>query len=63
MAVMGILAPLAGMIKVRFGEKADIDSPFFKVSHSMPRFNIYKLKIYFNFKLFSDNNISNPKKR
>ena len=31
MAVMGLLAPLAGLIKVRYGEKADIDSPFFKV--------------------------------
>ena len=35
MAVMGLLAPLAGMIKVRYGDKADIDSPFFKVGHNI----------------------------
>ena len=33
MAVMGLLMPVAGLIKVRYGEKADIDSPFFKVPY------------------------------
>ncbi len=34
MAVMGLLAPLGGLIKVRYrGAKADIDSPFFKLHY------------------------------
>lgn len=33
MAVMGLLMPIAGMIKVRYGTKADIDSPFFKLHY------------------------------
>ena len=34
MTVMGMLMPLAGLIKVRYrGEKADIDSPFFKLHY------------------------------
>ena len=33
MAVMGLLMPVAGLIKVRYGEKADIDSPFFKLHY------------------------------
>ena len=34
MAVMNMLMPLAGLIKVRYrGEKADIDSPFFKLHY------------------------------
>jgi hypothetical protein len=32
MTVMGMLMPVAGLIKVRYnGDKADIDSSFFKV--------------------------------
>lgn len=34
MAVLGLLAPVAGLIKVRYrGAKADIDSPFFKLHY------------------------------
>jgi hypothetical protein len=34
MAVMGLLMPVAGLIKVRYrGSKADIDSPFFKLHY------------------------------
>ena len=33
MTVMGILAPIAGMIKIRSRNKADIDSPFFKLHY------------------------------
>jgi hypothetical protein len=34
MAVMGLLMPVAGLIKVRYrGAKADIDSPFFKLHY------------------------------
>lgn len=34
MAVMGMLMPVAGLIKVRYrGAKADIDSPFFKLHY------------------------------
>jgi len=34
MAVMGLLMPVAGLIKVRYkGDKADIDSPFFKLHY------------------------------
>jgi len=33
MTVMGILGPIAGMIKVRSRDKADIDSPFFKLHY------------------------------
>ena len=32
MALMGMLMPVAGLVKVRYGDKADIDSPFFKVN-------------------------------
>jgi hypothetical protein len=47
MAVMGLLAPLAGLIKVRYGEKADIDSPFFKVFKTI--FSCFKDKLIHNF--------------
>jgi len=33
MTVMGVLAPIAGMIKIRSRNKADIDSPFFKLHY------------------------------
>jgi hypothetical protein len=34
MTVIGLLMPLAGLVKVRYrGEKADIDSPFFKLHY------------------------------
>lgn len=34
MTVMGLLMPVAGLIKVRYrGAKADIDSPFFKLHY------------------------------
>ena len=34
MSVMGLLMPVAGLIKARYrGEKAEIDSPFFKLHY------------------------------
>ena len=33
MAVMNMLAPVLGLIKVRYRTKADIDSPFFKLHY------------------------------
>jgi hypothetical protein len=34
MTVMGLLMPVAGMLKVRYGgDRADIDSPFFKLHY------------------------------
>ena len=37
-----MLMPVAGLIKVRYKDKADIDSPFFKVRKNLINFLVLK---------------------